>query len=63
MVTKYSDHIALPVRLTDGSTQKHVNQAAALWTRPKSEITPEQYTEFYHHVAHAFEYVTKKSLR
>src|SRR5882724_7588857 len=34
VVTKYSDHIALPVRLTDGSSQKHVNQAAALWTRP-----------------------------
>jgi len=55
VVAKYSDHIALPVRLTDGSTQKHVNQAAALWTRSKSEITPEQYTEFYHHVAHAFD--------
>jgi molecular chaperone HtpG len=55
VVAKYSDHIALPVRLTDGSTQKHVNQAAALWTRSKGEITPEQYTEFYHHVAHAFD--------
>jgi len=55
VVAKYSDHIALPVRLTDGGSQKHVNQAAALWTRPKSEIKPEQYTEFYHHVAHAFD--------
>jgi molecular chaperone HtpG len=55
VVAKYSDHIALPVRLTDGSSQKHVNQAAALWTRPKSEITPEQYTEFYRHVAHGFD--------
>jgi len=32
-----------------------VNQASALWARPKSEITPEQYEEFYKHVAHAFE--------
>ncbi|WP_395020992.1 molecular chaperone HtpG [Dongia sp.] len=55
VVAKYSDHIALPVRLNDGTGEKHVNQAAALWTRSKSEITPEQYTEFYHHVAHAFD--------
>jgi len=55
VVAKYSDHIALPVRLNDGTETKHVNQAAALWTRSKSEITPEQYTEFYHHVAHAFD--------
>ena len=32
-----------------------VNQASALWTRPKSEITDEQYNEFYKHVAHDFE--------
>jgi len=55
VVAKYSDHIALPVRLVEGETQKHVNQGAALWTRSKSEVTPEQYTEFYHHVAHAFD--------
>jgi molecular chaperone HtpG len=55
VVAKYSDHIALPVRLNDGKDTKHVNQAAALWTRSKSEITPEQYAEFYHHVAHAFD--------
>ncbi|HVO00737.1 MAG TPA: molecular chaperone HtpG, partial [Candidatus Cybelea sp.] len=55
IVAKYSDHIALPVRLKDGKSQRHVNQAAALWTRPKNEITPEQYTEFYRHVAHGFD--------
>jgi molecular chaperone HtpG len=32
-----------------------VNQASALWARAKSEITPEQYVEFYKHVAHDFE--------
>ena len=32
-----------------------VNQAGALWARPKSEITEEQYHEFYKHVAHDFE--------
>ena len=48
IVQKYSDHIAVPVIM--GS--KPVNQASALWTRPKSEITDEQYAEFYRHVAH-----------
>ena len=39
--------------LTDEDEQ--VNQASALWARPKSEITEEQYHEFYKHVAHDFE--------
>jgi len=66
-VRKYSDHITLPIFmkkekwdeekkeqvLTDeGET---VNQASALWARPKSDITDEQYKEFYKHVAHDFE--------
>ena len=34
---------------------EQINQASALWTRPKAEITDEQYKEFYHHVAHAFD--------
>ncbi len=55
VIAKYSDHIALPIRLIDGEVERHVNQGAALWTRAKSEITPEQYKEFYHHVAHAFD--------
>jgi molecular chaperone HtpG len=65
----YSDHIAVPILLqgekqADGETKEdaaepkapeQINQASALWTRPKSEITDEQYKEFYHHVAHAFD--------
>ena len=51
IIHKYSDHIAIPI-VMGGET---VNQAAALWTRPKSEITEEQYVEFYKHVAHDFE--------
>jgi molecular chaperone HtpG len=51
IIHKYSDHIAIPIRL-GGET---ANQAAALWTRPKSDITDEQYVEFYKHVAHDFE--------
>jgi molecular chaperone HtpG len=39
--------------VTDEDEQ--VNQASALWARPKSDITEEQYDEFYKHVAHDFE--------
>jgi len=53
IIGKYSDHIAIPIFI-EGS-DKPVNRAAALWLRPKNEITPEQYKEFYHHVAHAFD--------
>jgi molecular chaperone HtpG len=55
IVKRYSDHIAIPVKLKDGDTDETINSANALWTRSKSEITPEQYKEFYHHVAHAFD--------
>jgi molecular chaperone HtpG len=39
----------------DGAEPKHVNQQAALWTKSKSDITPEQYRDFYRHIAHAFD--------
>jgi molecular chaperone HtpG len=55
IVKKYSDHIALPIILKDGDKEETVNNAAALWTRPRNEITPEQYKEFYHHVGHSFD--------
>jgi molecular chaperone HtpG len=55
IITKYSDHIALPIKLIEGGKEEKVNQAAALWTRSKSDITEEQYRDFYRHVAHAFD--------
>jgi molecular chaperone HtpG len=55
IVKKYSDHIALPIVLDHAGKEETLNAASALWMRPKSEITPEQYKEFYHHVAHAFD--------
>jgi len=60
IVKTYSDHIALPILLKDGDPkggggEETLNAASALWTRSKSEITPEQYKEFYHHVAHSFD--------
>ncbi len=60
IIRKYSDHIALPILMESDDEEKkgedeRVNQASALWTRPKNEITDEEYTEFYKHVSHDFE--------
>ena len=57
IIRKYSDHITLPILMKkeDGDEDETVNQAAALWARPKQEISQEQYDEFYKHVAHDFE--------
>jgi molecular chaperone HtpG len=55
IIKTYSDHIALPIVLADGNKEETINTASALWTRPRSEITAEQYKEFYHHVGHAFD--------
>jgi len=66
ILRKYSDNISTPVRMKkeiwDKDKQAYVatdedetvNQATALWARPKSEVTDEQYREFYKHVAHDF---------
>ncbi|MSQ53793.1 MAG: molecular chaperone HtpG [Betaproteobacteria bacterium] len=51
IVRKYSDHIGLPILMGEEA----LNQAGALWSRPKAEITDEQYKEFYKYVAHDFE--------
>jgi len=54
IITTYSDHISFPIEITDEEGNSEVvNTASALWMRPKSEVTPEQYKEFYHHVSHA----------
>ena len=60
IVTTYSNHIALPIEIVDlgkegDAEPETINQASAIWTRPKSEITAEQYTEFYRHVGHGFD--------
>lgn len=55
IVKTYSDHIDLPVILEKDGKDETLNAASALWTRPKAEITPEQYKEFYHHAGHAFD--------
>jgi len=66
IIKKYSDHVALPIELPkehygeekDKPAEPEwetVNRASALWTRPRSEIKDEEYTEFYKHVGHDFE--------
>ena len=52
LVRKYSDHLSLPILLKDGDTEETVNQAKAFWTRPKSELTDEDYQAFYKHLTH-----------
>ncbi len=51
LIKRYSDHIAIPIRIGEET----VNQASALWVRPRSEVTPDQYIEFYKHVGHDIE--------
>ena len=67
ILRRYSDHISLPVQMlkeewNEGEAKQvktteweTVNQANALWTRAKSDITDEQYKEFYKHVSHDYE--------
>ena len=51
IIHTYSDHIALPIILVDDDgNEETVNQASALWTRTRKDISKEQYEEFYHHV-------------
>ncbi|HLL80569.1 MAG TPA: molecular chaperone HtpG [Ktedonobacteraceae bacterium] len=61
IIKKYSEHITVPILMkvedkekAEKGEEERVNSASALWTRSKSEITPEEYNEFYKHVAHDF---------
>lgn len=64
IIKKYSDHIPLPIIMQkehhgDDKDKKEpedeiVNTATALWVRPRSEITEEEYKEFYKHISHDF---------
>jgi molecular chaperone HtpG len=67
IIRKYSDHISLPIQMNkeewDADKNEHVikdelesiNQSSALWARAKSDITDEQYDEFYKHLSHDYE--------
>lgn len=67
VLRKYSDHITVPILMLKSTwddtaktnvltdEEEQINQASALWARPKSEVTEEQYHEFYKYVAHDVE--------
>jgi molecular chaperone HtpG len=55
IVKKYSDHIGVPIVLGEDEKEETINAASSLWTRPKKDITQEQYKELYHHVGHTFD--------
>ena len=62
IIGKYSDHISLPIMMKKRDDKgeltdelESVNKASALWTRSKSEISDDEYKEFYKHVGHDFE--------
>lgn len=70
LVKKYSDHISFPVRMPpeptgedeenqenqeDQPAEETVNEATALWTKPRTEVTEDEYKGFYKHIAHDFE--------
>jgi molecular chaperone HtpG len=56
LITTYSDHISYPIYLNLGKDgEEKVNQGLALWSRNKSEITEEQYKDFYQHISHNFD--------
>jgi molecular chaperone HtpG len=66
VIRNYSDHISLPIQMQKEEWDEEakaqvlkdeletVNQASALWARSKSDITPEQYEEFYKHISHDY---------
>jgi molecular chaperone HtpG len=64
LIRKYSDHIAFPVLMKPAASDdddeqdvlpEAVNSAQALWTRPRADITDDEYREFYKHIAHDFQ--------
>ncbi|MBS1040560.1 molecular chaperone HtpG [Gluconobacter cerinus] len=60
IIRKWADHISWPITLREVNEEgtveeKAANEGTALWRKPKADITPEQYTEFYRHIARAFD--------
>ncbi len=63
IIKKYSDHISIPVEMQKAATEEEgdaepefesINSATALWTRPRTEVSDEEYQAFYKHVSHDF---------
>lgn len=52
LVKKYSDFIAYPIKMMGEKEDEVLNSQKALWLKSPSEITKEEYKEFYHHLSH-----------
>ncbi|MDQ1302382.1 MAG: molecular chaperone HtpG [Pseudomonadota bacterium] len=61
LIRKYSDHIAFPVLMKgksvgeDEAQEESANDAKALWTRPRAEVSDDEYLQFYKHIGHDFQ--------
>ena len=55
MIKKYSDHLSAPIYWQNAEESTMLNSASAIWTRPKSDITQEQYTSFYQQASTAYD--------
>ena len=55
IVKAYSDHISIPIVLVKDKEEESLNEASAIWTRQKKDITQDQYTEFYRHVSSGYD--------
>ncbi|HTI03210.1 MAG TPA: molecular chaperone HtpG [Acidisoma sp.] len=55
IIRKWADHIAVPIRLMRDGKAEPANKGTALWRRPKSEVTPTEYEDFYRHLGHFFD--------
>ena len=55
IIRKWADHIAWPVTIVKDGEESPANEGTALWRKPKSEVTEDQYNEFYRHVSHNFD--------
>jgi len=55
IIRKWADHIALPIELEEDGKFEAVTEGKALWRKAKTEITAEEYADFYRHVAHQFD--------
>lgn len=55
IIRKWADHISVPIRLVQDGKAEAANEGTALWRRPKSEVTPAEYEDFYRHLGHFFD--------
>lgn len=55
ILRKWADHISVPIQIERDGKFQAANEGTALWRKRKSEITEQDYTEFYRHLGHMFD--------